>query len=88
MPSYTAAGRDMPLTPNLASLDATWKVRHSADFSGMDEELAMNDLRLRIEHYEKTYQTVREAEGAYIKVRARGANAPPAHLVHKANAQR
>ena len=45
-----------------------WKVRHSADFKGLSEPKAMEDLADRIRNYEKSYQTVREAEGAYIKI--------------------
>jgi len=45
-----------------------WKVAHSPDFSSMETEAAMIDLRERIAHYEKVYQMVREAEGPYIKL--------------------
>ena len=45
-----------------------WKVRHSADFAGTPEAVAMEDLRVRIGHYEKVYETVEEHEGAYIKL--------------------
>ena len=44
------------------------KCRMSPDFKGMALETAMADLSERISHYEKNYQTVREAEGAYIKI--------------------
>mmetsp|Transcript_7989 Transcript_7989/g.23628 ORF Transcript_7989/g.23628 Transcript_7989/m.23628 type:complete len:426 (-) Transcript_7989:800-2077(-) len=44
------------------------KVKHSADYVSMPEAAAMEDLHARIEHYEKVYETVEEAEGAYIKV--------------------
>jgi hypothetical protein len=44
------------------------KVKLSADFKGMPVEEAMTDLGERIAHYEKNYQTVREAEGSYIKI--------------------
>jgi len=44
------------------------KIALSNDFKGMAAEAAMQDLSDRIAHYEATYQTVREAEGAYIKI--------------------
>jgi len=45
-----------------------FKVRHSPDFATMAEADALADLQKRIEHYEKIYDTVREEEGAYIKM--------------------
>ena len=45
-----------------------WKIAHSADFRGMRAEDAMRDLQDRIIHYEKIYETLREEEGAYIKM--------------------
>ena len=50
----------LPLTPT--------QVQHSPDFATMSEADALADLQLRIEHYEKIYDTVREEEGAYIKM--------------------
>ena len=44
------------------------KVRSSPDFKDMAEDDAMEDLRLRIRNYEKQYETVRDEEGAYIKL--------------------
>ena len=41
---------------------------NSDDFRDLAAEEALQDLQLRIEHYEKIYETVREAEGAYIKI--------------------
>ena len=40
-----------------------WKVKNSKDFANLDVETAMQDLRTRINHYEKVYQSVREEEG-------------------------
>ena len=45
-----------------------WKVKHSPDFKGLDEDGALKDLMRRIGHYEKVYETVTEPEGAYIKI--------------------
>ena len=45
-----------------------FKVHHSPDFATMAEADALADLQQRIEHYEKIYDTVREEEGAYIKM--------------------
>ena len=45
-----------------------WKVRNSNDFRGMPEAEAMKDLEERIKYYEEKYETVREQEGAYIKI--------------------
>ena len=50
----------VPLTPT--------QVQHSPDFATMSEADALADLQQRIEHYEKIYDTVREEEGAYIKM--------------------
>ena len=43
-------------------------MKHSPDFAGLSVDAALNDLKARISHYEKTYRTVTEAEGAYIKL--------------------
>ena len=48
--------------------ESLWKVRNSADFVNLDEADALRDLQERILHYEKVYKTVREEEGAYIKI--------------------
>jgi len=45
-----------------------WKVRNSDDFKGMAEADALRDLQQRIVNYEKSYQSVREEEGPYIKM--------------------
>ena len=47
---------------------ANFKIALSPDFAGMAKEAALADLRDRIRLYERYYQTVREAEGAYIKM--------------------
>ena len=44
------------------------KVRASPDFKGLSEADALADLRERIGHYERQYETVEDAEGAYIKL--------------------
>ena len=54
--------------PEVVHAMSLWKVRHSEDFRGLKEEEALADLNTRIEHYERNYQTVREAEGPYIKL--------------------
>ena len=54
--------------PEVVTAMSLWKVRHSADFKGLGELEALKDLEERIGHYEKQYQTVREAEGPYIKM--------------------
>ena len=54
--------------PEVVTAMSLWKVRHSADFKGLGELEALKDLEERICHYEKQYQTVREAEGPYIKM--------------------
>ena len=54
--------------PDVVSSMCAWKVRHSEDFKGLGEAEALADLQERISHYEKQYQTVREAEGPYIKM--------------------
>lgn len=54
--------------PEVVREQSLWKVHHSADFADMSEADALADLDARIAHYHKTYETVREAEGAYIKI--------------------
>ena len=54
--------------PEVVKAMSLWKVQHSDDFKGMGQLEALADLEERILHYEKQYQTVREAEGAYIKL--------------------
>lgn len=44
------------------------KVRNSPDFRGIHEEAALADMRKRAAYYERTYQTVSDEEGTYIKV--------------------
>lgn len=44
------------------------KVASSPDFAEMNLEVALEDLRQRIRNYERAYQTVRDEEGAYIKL--------------------
>ena len=44
------------------------QVAYSKDFTGLAKDDALRDLHHRIAHYEKIYQTVREEEGAYIKM--------------------
>ena len=60
LPLPTPLPTPLPLTPT--------QVQHSPDFATMSEADALADLQLRIEHYEKIYDTVREEEGAYIKM--------------------
>ena len=52
-----------------------FKIKHSADFRGMEAGAACKDLVQRIKHYEKIYETVRPEEGAYIKLFNLGATA-------------
>lgn len=52
-----------------------FKIKHSADFRGMEPAAAYKDLVQRIKHYEKIYETVRPEEGAYIKLFNLGATA-------------
>ena len=52
-----------------------FKIKHSADFRGMEAAAACKDLVQRIKHYEKIYETVRPEEGAYIKLFNLGATA-------------
>jgi len=54
--------------PRLIEKEMRWKVRHSNDFRGMTEADALADLHERIRYYEEKYETVREEEGAYIKI--------------------
>ena len=58
------------VTPTLLFANMRAKVRASPDFyrHAGDEAAAMADLRERIRHYESTYQSLSEGEGAYIKV--------------------
>ena len=53
-----------------ALLDANMlaKVRASPDFKGLSEDSALDDLRKRIENYERAYDTIADDEGAYIKL--------------------
>ena len=44
------------------------KVRASPDFKGLSEADALADLKERIGHYERQYETVEDQEGAYIKL--------------------
>ena len=44
------------------------KVRSSPDFAGLSEDEALEDLRARVRNYEAVYETVREDEGAFIKL--------------------
>ena len=44
------------------------KVRHSPDFVGMAEAVAMADLATRIELYEEKYETLQDEEGAFIRL--------------------
>eukprot|EP00908_Phaeocystis_cordata_P013140 Transcript_24172.p1 GENE.Transcript_24172~~Transcript_24172.p1 ORF type:complete len:504 (+),score=199.17 Transcript_24172:118-1629(+) len=44
------------------------KVRASPDFKDLSEAAALADLRERIGHYERAYETVADEEGAYIKL--------------------
>uniref|UniRef100_A0A7S4B7U4 6-phosphofructo-2-kinase domain-containing protein n=1 Tax=Chrysotila carterae TaxID=13221 RepID=A0A7S4B7U4_CHRCT len=53
---------------NVLEANMLAKVRASPDFSSLDEEAALDDLRKRIAHYEAAYETVSDAEGAYIKL--------------------
>ena len=43
-------------------------LRHSLDYAGMDPVKAAEDLRLKIVHYEKTYQPM-DGESAYSRIR-------------------
>lgn len=54
--------------PEVVQREMRIKVGLSDDFKGLSHDEAIKDLADRIAHYEPTYQTVREAEGAYIKV--------------------
>ena len=44
------------------------KVRASPDFAELSEDAALADLRERIGHYERAYETLADDEGAYIKL--------------------
>ena len=44
------------------------KGRGSPDFAGLSEDEALEDLRARVRNYEAVYETVREDEGAFIKL--------------------
>mmetsp|Transcript_17705 Transcript_17705/g.38800 ORF Transcript_17705/g.38800 Transcript_17705/m.38800 type:complete len:483 (+) Transcript_17705:73-1521(+) len=54
--------------PEVLQANLLIKVRASPDFRGMKEEDALSDLRDRISHYERVYETITDAEGAYIKI--------------------
>jgi hypothetical protein len=54
--------------PDVLQQQMIFKVRNSPDFAGMSEAAALSDLKARIKNYTTTYQTVSEAEGAYIKL--------------------
>ena len=41
----------------------------SPDYAGVPAEEAIEDFRLRIAHYERAYETVRDDEGSYIKIK-------------------
>ena len=43
-------------------------MRASPDFKSLSEEEALADLRERIGHYERAYESVTDEEGAYIKL--------------------
>lgn len=70
--SSTSAGivfiESVVTDPAVVHAMSLWKVKHSDDFKGLMEEEALHDLNTRIEHYERNYQTVHEAEGPYIKL--------------------
>jgi len=40
----------------------------SPDYAGLDPDLAVNDFRQRIAHYERIYEPVSKDEGAYIQI--------------------
>jgi len=44
------------------------KVSNSPDFRNMTMEEALNDLKIRIAKYEEVYESVKDAEGSYIKL--------------------
>jgi broad specificity phosphatase PhoE/predicted kinase len=44
----------------------------SPDYENMDEDEAVRDFRRRIEHYERIYEPVQEAEGAYLRASGAG----------------
>ncbi|MCP3984355.1 MAG: 6-phosphofructo-2-kinase/fructose-2,6-bisphosphatase [bacterium] len=45
----------------------------SPDYEGVPEAQALADFRKRIAHYENAYQTLEEDEGAWVRLRNRGA---------------
>uniref|UniRef100_A0A7S4B7U1 6-phosphofructo-2-kinase domain-containing protein n=1 Tax=Chrysotila carterae TaxID=13221 RepID=A0A7S4B7U1_CHRCT len=65
---------------NVLEANMLAKVRASPDFSSLDEEAALDDLRKRIAHYEAAYETVSDAEGAYIKLYNLSSKAGAAHV--------
>jgi len=54
--------------PEVIQQGMDFKITHSADFAGLEPAEAYKDLAERIGHYEKSYETVRQEEGAYIKL--------------------
>ena len=54
--------------PQLLAANMRHKVQTSPDFLGMEEKQALDDLRMRIEHYERSYETLADDEGAYIQL--------------------
>eukprot|EP00930_Biecheleria_cincta_P096195 TRINITY_DN88074_c0_g1_i1.p1 TRINITY_DN88074_c0_g1~~TRINITY_DN88074_c0_g1_i1.p1 ORF type:complete len:558 (-),score=76.36 TRINITY_DN88074_c0_g1_i1:201-1835(-) len=54
--------------PEVLVANMLTKVRFSPDFANMSEEDALADLRARITNYDAAYETVKDSEGAYIKL--------------------
>ena len=50
--------------PEVIQQGMDFKITHSADFAGLEPAEAYKDLAERIGHYEKSYETVRQEEGA------------------------
>jgi broad specificity phosphatase PhoE/predicted kinase len=69
-----AEGRDVVFVesiandPDLVETNIRGTKARSPDYEGVPEEAAAGDFRMRIAHYERTYQEVTEEEGRFIKI--------------------
>jgi len=54
--------------PTLVEANMLNKVMNSPDFQGMPPDEALVDIKSRIARYEEVYETVRDEEGAYMKL--------------------
>lgn len=54
--------------PEVVNANMLTKARLSPDFADMSEKDALEDLKARIANYDAAYETVKDSEGAYIKL--------------------